>query len=131
MSARHYMQFLRFYGLYLLPLCHCCRRLHDGIRRRGWEDVAVLCGLGRWLLYRHDPRRSERGENPLQLDCPEPKLAMAEAMAGETASACWAIAILTQARALTRQAQAEALQRWHQYAARAAAPADASKGAPP
>ena len=50
MSARHYMQFLRFYGLYLLPLCHCCRRLHDGIRRRGWEDVAVLCGLGRWLL---------------------------------------------------------------------------------
>lgn len=34
----------------LLSLCHCCRRLHDGVHRRGWEDVAVLCGLGRWLL---------------------------------------------------------------------------------
>ncbi len=28
---------------------------------------------GQWLLYRYDPRRAARGENPLQLDSRAPK----------------------------------------------------------
>ena len=28
---------------------------------------------GYWPLFRYDPRRTERGENPLQLDSPAPK----------------------------------------------------------
>lgn len=33
---------------------------------------------GEWLLYRHDPRRIARGENPLQLDSPPPRMHVAE-----------------------------------------------------
>jgi pyruvate-ferredoxin/flavodoxin oxidoreductase len=35
------------------------------------QKLAVDCG--QWILYRFDPRRAERGENPLQLDSPPPK----------------------------------------------------------
>ncbi|APD48841.1 pyruvate:ferredoxin (flavodoxin) oxidoreductase [Synechococcus sp. CS-602] len=113
----------------ILAYSHCIAHGIDMAQGMTQQQRAV--DSGRWLLYRHDPRRSERGENPLQLDCPEPKLAMAEAMAGENRFRLLGYSHPDQARALTRQAQAEALQRWHQYAARAAAPADASKGAPP
>lgn len=33
---------------------------------------------GEWLLYRHDPRRIARGENPLQLDSPPPRMQVAD-----------------------------------------------------
>jgi len=113
----------------ILAYSHCIA--HGIDMAKGMDHQKQAVASGRWLLYRHDPRRAARGENPLQLDSPEPKLAMAEAMAGENRFRLLGYSDPDQARALASQAQAEALQRWHQYAARAAAPADASQGAPP
>ena len=39
---------------------------------------------GYWPLYRYDPRRSAVGETPLELDCADPSLPLAEYMAGES-----------------------------------------------
>jgi pyruvate-ferredoxin/flavodoxin oxidoreductase len=42
------------------------------------QDRAVRSGY--WPLYRFDPRRSARGENPLQLDSKSPSLPLADYM---------------------------------------------------
>ena len=34
----------------------------------GARQQKLAVDSGQWLLYRYDPRRAERGENPLQLD---------------------------------------------------------------
>ena len=39
---------------------------------------------GYWPLFRYDPRRVAAGENPLQLDCPAPKIDLAKFMGNET-----------------------------------------------
>jgi pyruvate-ferredoxin/flavodoxin oxidoreductase len=39
----------------------------------GAKQQKLAVESGQWLLYRFDPRRAERGENPLQLDSPAPK----------------------------------------------------------
>ncbi|MGR9099828.1 MAG: pyruvate:ferredoxin (flavodoxin) oxidoreductase [Gammaproteobacteria bacterium] len=36
------------------------------------QDLAVRSG--HWPLLRYDPRRADQGQNPLQLDCPEPSI---------------------------------------------------------
>ncbi|MCX7827048.1 MAG: hypothetical protein N2689_16080, partial [Verrucomicrobiae bacterium] len=38
---------------------------------------------GQWLLYRYDPRRAERGENPMQLDSAPPKVKVQEYLLSE------------------------------------------------
>ncbi len=45
------------------------------------EKKAVDTGY--WLLYRYDPRREEKGENPFIFESPEPKADVAEFLAGE------------------------------------------------
>jgi pyruvate-ferredoxin/flavodoxin oxidoreductase len=39
----------------------------------GARQQKLAVESGQWLLYRYDPRRAERGENPLQLDSGAPK----------------------------------------------------------
>jgi pyruvate-ferredoxin/flavodoxin oxidoreductase len=39
----------------------------------GAKQQKLAVESGQWLLYRFDPRRTERGENPLQLDSAAPK----------------------------------------------------------
>ena len=45
------------------------------------QKMVVDCG--QWLLYRFDPRRAERGENPLQLDSPPPKTSVLDYLLSE------------------------------------------------
>src|SRR5664280_2029250 len=55
----------------IIAFAHCIAHgypLIDGLQH---QKLAVETGY--WPLYRYDPRRAERGENPLQLDSPAPK----------------------------------------------------------
>jgi pyruvate-ferredoxin/flavodoxin oxidoreductase len=70
---------------------------------------------GRWLLYRFDPRRIEKGENPLQLDSKEPKLPVAEFMAMENRFAQLRKTDPARAEMLAQQAQADVDARWRYY----------------
>ena len=58
----------------VIAFAHCISHgysLTDGIEH---QKLAVETGY--WPLFRYDPRRTERGENPLMLDSPAPKIAL-------------------------------------------------------
>jgi pyruvate-ferredoxin/flavodoxin oxidoreductase len=57
----------------IIAYSHCIAHgiaLDSGI---GAKQQKLAVDSGQWLLYRFDPRRVERGENPLQLDSPAAK----------------------------------------------------------
>jgi pyruvate-ferredoxin/flavodoxin oxidoreductase len=60
---------------------HCIAHGIDMAHGMAQQKLAV--DTGRWLLYRYDPRRRERGETPLQLDSPAPKRDLADQWASE------------------------------------------------
>jgi pyruvate-ferredoxin/flavodoxin oxidoreductase len=47
------------------------------------QHQKALVGSGQWLLYRHDPARTARGENPLQLDSRAPSTPLADFLGSE------------------------------------------------
>ena len=49
----------------------------------GIEHQRMAIDTGYWPLLRYDPRRAERGDNPLVLDSPAPKTELAKFMATE------------------------------------------------
>jgi pyruvate-ferredoxin/flavodoxin oxidoreductase len=49
----------------------------------GARQQKLAVDTGQWLLYRFDPRRAERGENPLQLDSPGAKMKVEDFLKSE------------------------------------------------
>jgi len=94
----------------ILAYSHCIA--HGIAMERGMEQQRLAVASGRWPLYRHDPRRAERGENPLQLDSPAPTIPLAEAMASEQRFRLLASTQPERSRELARQAQAGVDRRW-------------------
>ena len=94
----------------ILAYSHCIA--HGIAMERGMEQQRLAVASGRWPLYRHDPRRTERGENPLQLDSPAPTIPLAEAMASEQRFRLLASTQPERYRELARQAQAGVDRRW-------------------
>jgi pyruvate-ferredoxin/flavodoxin oxidoreductase len=99
----------------ILAYSHCIA--HGIDMARGMEQQKAAVDSGRWLLYRYDPRRTERGENPLQIDGQGPKRPLAEAMATENRFRMLSYSQPERARALARQAQVEVDRRWAAYRA--------------
>ena len=99
----------------ILAYSHCIAHGIDMAKCLQQQRLAV--DSGRWLLYRYDPRRRERGQSPLQMDSPQPRLALSEAMGTENRFRMLAYSDPERARMLTRQAQADLLRRWHMYSA--------------
>jgi pyruvate-ferredoxin/flavodoxin oxidoreductase len=57
----------------IIAYSHCIAHgiaLDSGV---GARQQKLAVDSGQWLLYRFDPRRAERGENPLQIDSPAAK----------------------------------------------------------
>jgi pyruvate-ferredoxin/flavodoxin oxidoreductase len=68
--------------------------------------MAVDCG--QWLLYRYDPRRADRGENPLQLDSPPPKAAVRDYLLSENRFKMLSLSRPASASQFLAEAQADA-----------------------
>ncbi len=67
----------------IMAYSHCIAHgiaLDTGI---GARQQKLAVDAGQWLLYRYDPRRGDRGENPLQLDSPPPKLPVRDFLLSE------------------------------------------------
>jgi len=65
----------------IIAYTHC---IAHGINMSlGLEEQKKAVACGHWPLYRFDPRRLEKGENPLQLDSKEPTLSFEEYAYGE------------------------------------------------
>jgi pyruvate-ferredoxin/flavodoxin oxidoreductase len=77
------------------------------------EKNAVLSGY--WTLYRYDPRRREKGENPFVLDSGKPTMPLQEFLLGEVRFASLYRSFPDEARRLTAEAEAEAAARYEKY----------------
>ncbi len=99
----------------ILAYSHCIAHGIDMAKGMAHQKLAVEAG--RWLLYRYDPRRAWRGENPLQLDSPAPRRKLEEAMAAENRFRMLRYSQPERARELGRAAQAELDRRWASYRA--------------
>jgi len=70
---------------------------------------------GQWLLYRFDPRRIQKGENPLQLDSTAAKLKVQDYLLSENRFKMLTKSKPEDAKKFFAQAQADADHRWKYY----------------
>ena len=99
----------------ILAYSHCIAHGIDMAQGMAHQQAAVESG--RWLLYRYDPRRTDRGENPLQLDSPAPRRPLAAAMALENRFRLLSHSQPERARELAAAAELQRQRRWAIYQA--------------
>jgi pyruvate-ferredoxin/flavodoxin oxidoreductase len=97
----------------ILAYSHCIA--HGIDMAKGMTQQKQAVDAGRWLLYRHDPRRAAAGLPPLSVDSRSPSIPLADAMASENRFRMLRHSHPEQARTLTRQAEQELQQRWDLY----------------
>ena len=65
----------------VIAYTHCIAHGYD--LRYGLDQQKAAVDSGVWPLYRYDPRRTERGETPLQVDCKPPSISVMDYMSNE------------------------------------------------
>ncbi|WP_448189844.1 pyruvate:ferredoxin (flavodoxin) oxidoreductase [Azospirillum sp. sgz301742] len=65
----------------IIAYSHCIAHGYD--MAHGLKQQKLAVDSGHWPLYRHDPRRLNTGEAPLELDSGPPKVKLGDFMAGE------------------------------------------------
>jgi pyruvate-ferredoxin/flavodoxin oxidoreductase len=81
----------------------------------GARQQKLAVESGQWLLYRFDPRRAERGENPLQLDSGAPKSKVQDYLMSENRFKMLTKSKPEDAKKYFAQAQADAERRFRSY----------------
>ncbi len=81
----------------------------------GARQQKLAVDSGQWLLYRYDPRRAERGENPLQLDSPAPKARVQDYLLSENRFKMLTKSKPEDAKQLFARAQTDVERRWKFY----------------
>ncbi len=81
----------------------------------GARQQKLVVDTGQWLLYRFDPRRAERGENPLQLDSQAAKAKLQDYLLTENRFKMLTKSKPEDAKRLFAQAQVDADRRWKFY----------------
>jgi pyruvate-ferredoxin/flavodoxin oxidoreductase len=81
----------------------------------GARQQKLAVDAGQWMLYRYDPRRSERGENPLQLDSPAAKTKLQDYLLSENRFKMLAKSRPEDAQRYFTTAQTDADRRWSFY----------------
>jgi len=99
----------------LIAYSHCIAHgiaLDMGV---GARQQKLAVESGQWLLYRFDPRRTERGENPLQLDSAAAKAKVQDYLLSENRFKMLTKSKPDAAKQLFAQAQADSERRWKFY----------------
>jgi pyruvate-ferredoxin/flavodoxin oxidoreductase len=96
-----------------LAYSHCIA--HGIAMAEGMAHQKLAVETGRWPLYRYDPRRATRGQNPLQLDSFGPRRPLAEGLAAENRFRMLRYSQPERARELALAAQADLDRRWAVY----------------
>jgi pyruvate-ferredoxin/flavodoxin oxidoreductase len=97
----------------IISYSHCIA--HGIDMQKGMQQQKLAVESGRWLLYRYDPRRTEQGENPLQLDSRSPKVPVETAMYSENRFKMLSRSSPEDAKRLLKEVQAEVNTRWQMY----------------
>ncbi|MDR3456822.1 MAG: pyruvate:ferredoxin (flavodoxin) oxidoreductase [Verrucomicrobiae bacterium] len=99
----------------IIAYSHCIAHgiaLDTGI---GARQQKLAVESGQWLLYRYDPRRAERGENPLQLDSSAAKYKVKDFMLTENRFKMLTKSKPDDAKKFFEQSQSDAERRWKFY----------------
>ena len=117
----------------IIAYSHCIAHgiaLDQGV---GAKQQKLAVDSGQWLLYRYDPRRAERGENPLQLDSSAAKAKVADFMMSEIRFKMLTKSKPDDAKKFMAQSQVEADRRWkfYQFMAQRDMKADSTPAAKP
>ena len=99
----------------IIAYSHCIAHgiaLDQGI---GARQQKLAVESGQWLLYRYDPRRAERGENPLQLDSSAAKSKVQDFMMSENRFKMLTKSKPEDAKKFFAQSQVDADRRWKFY----------------
>ena len=81
----------------------------------GARQQKLAVDSGQWLLYRFDPRRAERGENPLQMDSPAAKAKVQDFLLSENRFKMLTKSKPEAAKQFFAEAQADSERRWKLY----------------
>jgi pyruvate-ferredoxin/flavodoxin oxidoreductase len=99
----------------IIAYSHCIAHgiaLDSGV---GARQQKLAVESGQWLLYRFDPRRAERGENPLQLDSAAAKTKVQDYLVSENRFKMLTKSKPEDAKRFFAQAQVDADRRWKNY----------------
>jgi pyruvate-ferredoxin/flavodoxin oxidoreductase len=99
----------------IIAYSHCIAHgiaLDQGV---GAKQQKLAVESGQWLLYRYDPRRAERGENPLQLDSSAAKAKVQDFMLSENRFKMLTKSKPEDAKKFFAQSQVDADRRWKFY----------------
>ncbi len=99
----------------IIAYSHCIAHgiaLDQGV---GARQQKLAVESGQWLLYRYDPRRAERGENPLQMDSSVAKSKVKDFMLTENRFKMLTKSKPDDAKKFFEQSQADADRRWKFY----------------
>jgi pyruvate-ferredoxin/flavodoxin oxidoreductase len=97
----------------VIAYSHCIA--HGYQLHLGLEQQKLAVDSGYWPLFRYDPRLAAKGETPLKLDSPAPKVDLAKFMANETRFGILKNVAPARAEELAAQAQAHVRQHYALY----------------
>ena len=97
---------------------------------KGMNAQKLAVDSGYWPLFRFDPRLAAKGETPLKLDSPAPKIALEKFMANETRFGILKNVAPARAADLAAQAQDQVRRHYALYQHLAAPTAAQGNGAP-
>jgi len=98
-----------------LVICYTPCIAHGINMTKQLDEQKKAVDSGHWVLYRYDPRRTAKGENPLQLDSKEPSIPIEEYMYGENRYRVLKATKPERAAELAKLAQYDVNRRWNMY----------------
>ena len=97
----------------VIAYSHCIAHGYDLVH--GLTQQAAAVKSGAWPLFRYDPRRRDRGENPFQLDAKPPSIPFRQFAYNETRFTMLAHIDAATAKAALAAAEDEIARRWRFY----------------
>ncbi|MGC4074254.1 MAG: pyruvate:ferredoxin (flavodoxin) oxidoreductase [Nibricoccus sp.] len=97
----------------VIAYSHCVAHGYD--LRLGVDQQKLAVDTGYWPLYRYDPRRAERNENPLQLDSSPPKTELTNFTRNELRYRLLAQSDVEKGKQAERDAQSQVRRRFALY----------------
>jgi pyruvate-ferredoxin/flavodoxin oxidoreductase len=97
----------------IIAYSHCIA--HGIDMTTGMQNQKAAVDSGQWLLYRYNPDRAKKGENPLQLDSSAPKIPVSKYMYMENRFKMLTKSNPEDAKQLLKEAQEDVDTRWRLY----------------
>jgi pyruvate-ferredoxin/flavodoxin oxidoreductase len=110
----------------IIAYSHCIA--HGIEMTTAMQNQKAAVDSAQWLLYRFNPDRAKRGENPLQLDSPAPKIPLAKYMYMENRFKMLTKSKPEAAKELLKEAQEDVNSRWQLYQYLAARKVEGKEG---